>query len=419
MTENAHGPAWPLRNGTRTLLPALLAGAALTAATASGQPAAIGFSPADTGNGPFEFETAEQDGIRVEAVVSGFRRPFSLAFLPDGDALISERGIGLRLVRDATGSRGRTALVDAPVSGGPARGSGRSGGLHDVVPHPEFASNRYLYYTYNADGPPTADGEATYAVTLARARYADGALSDNRVLFSGEAVPNASGSRIAFAPGGYLFMTTGAPFGDEAQRLDNVYGKILRLTWDGEVPADNPFAGRPGARPEIYTLGHRDQLGLTVHPGTGAVVAVEHGPNGGDELNLVVPGRNYGWPEYSFGRSYEGPRHSQRPVGPDTELPLVLWLPSIGPSGLQFYSGDRFPEWRGNLFVGSARRGEIPGTGSLERIVFNENLEELRRESLLGPLRARIRDVRQGPDGLLYVITDDASPVLLRISPLD
>jgi glucose/arabinose dehydrogenase len=175
--------------------------------------------------------------------------------------------------------------------------------------------------------------------------------------------------------------------------------------------------GRAGARPEVFTLGQRDQLGLTVHPDSGAVLAVEHGPNGGDELNLALPGRNYGWPEYSFGRSYEGPRQSERPLGPDTEQPIVLWLPSIGPSGLAFYTGDRIPQWQGNLFVGSARRGEIPGTGGLERIVFNEDLEELRRESLLGPLRARIRDVRQGPDGLLYVITDDGTPVLLRISP--
>jgi glucose/arabinose dehydrogenase len=256
-------------------------------------------------------------------------------------------------------------------------------------------------------------------ITLARARYSDGALSGTEILFEGEAVPGASGSRIAFAPGGYVYMTTGAPFSEDAQSLDNVYGKILRLTEDGGIPEDNPFVGRSGARPEIYTLGHRDQLGLTVEPTSGVVVAVEHGPNGGDELNHVRPGRNYGWPEYSFGRSYEGPRQSERPLGPDTEQPLVLWLPSIGPSGLQFYTGEAFPEWQGNLFVGSARRGEIPGTGGLERIVFNDALEELRRESLLGALRSRIRDVRQGPDGLLYVITDDANPALLRISPLD
>jgi glucose/arabinose dehydrogenase len=396
----------------------MLALLALAAPGLQAQPAAIGFSPVDLGEAPFEFDTAEQDGIRVELVVSGFRRAFSLAFLPSGDALISERGGSLRLVRDATGLSGSTELVADPVAGGPPRGSGRSGGLHEVVVHPDFAANRYVYFTYNASGEPDAEGQPTYALTLARAHYANGALSDTEVLFRGEADTNASGSRIAFAPGGYLFMTTGAPFSDEAQALDNVYGKILRLTDEGGIPADNPFVGERGARGEIYTLGHRDQLGLTVQAGTGAVLAVEHGPNGGDELNLVLPGRNYGWPRYSYGRTYEGPRQSDRPLGPDTEQALVLWLPSIGPSGLAFYSGDAFPEWRGNLFVGSARRGEIPGTGGLERIVFNDQLEELRRESLLGPLRARIRDVRQGPDGLLYVLTDDANPALLRISPL-
>jgi len=406
----------PSSTKRRLALSALL----LASASASAQPARIGFEPVDLGTGPFELATAEQAGIRVEVVASGFGRPFSLAFLPSGDALISERGVGLRLVEDATGVRGRTRLVGAPVSGGPPRGAGRGGGLHDVVVHPDFERNGYVYYTYNAAGQPNAGGQATSILTLARARYTDGALSDTEVLFEGEALVNSSGSRIAFAPrGGYVYVTTGAPFGDEAQDPGNVYGKVLRLTADGGIPADNPFAGQAGARGEIYTLGHRDQLGLTVHPESGAVLAVEHGPNGGDELNLIRPGRNYGWPEYSFGRTYEGPRHSEIPLGPDTEQPLVLWLPSIGPTGLAFYFGDRFPEWNGNLFVGSARRGEIPGTGSLERIVVNENLEELRRESLLGPLHARVRDVRQGPDGLLYVITDDAGAALLRISPLD
>jgi glucose/arabinose dehydrogenase len=291
--------------------------------------------------------------------------------------------------------------------------------LHDVVVHPNFAENSYVYYTYNAAGEPDAAGEATSMVTLARARYADGELRDTEVLFRGEALATTSGSRLAFGPGGYLFMTTGAPFGTEAQSAGNVYGKVLRLNEDGSIPRDNPFVGQRGARGEVFTLGHRDQLGLTVHPETGAVLAAEHGPNGGDEVNLILPGRNYGWPEYSFGRSYEGPRQSAVPLGPATEQPLILWLPSIGPSGLSFYFGEQFPEWNGNLFVGSARRGEIPGTGGLERVVLNENLEELRRESLLTALHARIRDVRQGPDGFLYVLTDDANPALLRISPFD
>jgi len=396
-----------------------LALTSVAAATAGAQAPELGFAPTDLSDAPFEFATAEQAGIRVEVVASGFRRPFSLAFLPSGDALISERGVGIRRVRDATGARGETALLEEPIAGAPPRGTGRTGGLHDIALHPDFAANQLVYFTYNAAGAPTADGEPTSVVTLARARLTGNALTDTEVLFEGEAITGSSGSRLVFAPDGYLYMTTGAPFGDQAQSPANVYGKVLRLTEDGGIPDDNPFAGQGGTRGEVFTLGHRDQLGLTADPRSGAVLAVEHGPNGGDEVNLVVAGGNYGWPEYSFGRSYEGPRHSERPLGPDTEQPLILWLPSIGPSGLSFYYGDRFPEWNGNLFVGSARRGEIPGTGGLERVVLNENLEELRRESLLGPLRARIRDVRQGPDDLIYVITDDANPVLLRISPLE
>jgi glucose/arabinose dehydrogenase len=398
----------------------VLAAAVLTFGTpVLSQPTDLGFAPADLSQGPFEFDTAEQQGIRVEVVVRGFSRPFSLAFLPSGDALIAERGVGLRLVQDATGVRGETALMETPVQGGPPRGSGRNGGMHEVAVHPDFAQNGFVYFTYNAAGEPNADGQATSIVTLARARYADGELSRTEVLFEGEAVTGQSGSRLTFAPDGFLYMTTGAPFGDEARSPANVYGKVLRLTEDGGIPDDNPFVDIAGARGEVFTLGHRDQLGLTSHPISGAVLAVEHGPNGGDEVNRILPGRDYGWPDYSFGRTYEGPRHSERPLGPDTEQPLILWIPSIGPTGLTFYFGDRIPEWNGNLFVGSARRGEIPGTGGLERIVLNENLEELRRESLLGPLRARIRDVREGPDGLLYVITDDPDPALLRISPLE
>jgi len=389
----------------------------LCGATAWSQNGPQGFTPTDIGQAPFDFPTAEQDGIRVDLVVRGFGRPFSLAFLPNGDALISERGVGLRLVRDAIGARGPSMLGAAPVTGVPPRGTGRTGGLHEIALHPDFARNRYVYYTYNAAGEPNADGQPTYMVTLARAHYADGALTDNEILMQGEAVAGASGSRLTFAPDGFLYMTTGAPFGDEAQDPGNVYGKVLRMTLDGGVPSDNPFVGRRGARGEVFTLGHRDQLGLTFDPQSGAVLAVEHGPNGGDEVNRILPGRNYGWPEYSFGRSYEGPRISSVPLGPTTEQPIVLWLPSIGPTGMTFYTGDAIPEWQGNLFVGSARRGEIPGTGGLERIVLNADLEELRRESLLGPMHARIRDVRQGPDGLLYVLTDDANAALFRISP--
>ena len=326
--------------------------ALFAAGGANAQGSDLGFPPAELANAPFEFATAEQSGIRVEVVAQGFARPFSLAFLPNGDALISERGGELRLVRDATGNRGATELVETPVSGGPPRGVGRTGGLHEVAVHPDFDSNGLVYYTYNAAGEPDADGRATSIATLARALYLDGRLIAPQVLFEGEAVTGSSGSRLAFAPDGHLYMTTGAPFGDEAQSPGNVYGKVLRMTQDGEIPTDNPFVGVAGARGEVFTLGHRDQLGLTAHASSGAVLAVEHGPNGGDEVNRILPGRNYGWPEFSYGRSYEGPRHSETPLGPDTEQPLILWVPSIGPTGMTFYFGDRFPEWNGNLFVG-------------------------------------------------------------------
>jgi glucose/arabinose dehydrogenase len=327
------------------------------------------------------------------------------------------------VVEHAAGSAGAASLLPDAVGGAPEAAGFRGGGLHDIAAHPDFARNRLVYFTYNKPGPPDPNaeppGRRPTAVTLARARFDGSRLLDVEELFAGDERLGASGSRIAFAPNEMLFMTTGAPFEDAAQKLDSVYGKVLRLRADGSVPEDNPFAGRADAHAEIYTLGHRDQLGLTVHPRTGAVLAAEHGPNGGDEVNLILAGRNYGWPEYSFGRSYEGPRISSVPLGEETEQPLVLWLPSIAPTGMTFYSGDRIPAWTGNLFVGSARRGQIPRTGGLERIVVNEQLEELRRESLLTQLHQRIRDVRQGPDGLLYVITDEDDGALLRISPTD
>ena len=388
--------------------------------TVGAQQGGVGIAPVALGDGPFVFDTAEQHGIRVDVVVRGLVHPFSFAFLPNGDALIVERGADVRLVEDATGE---ATLTPGPVPGAPPAAGFRGGGLHDVAVHPDFAENRLVYFTYNRPGEPDPSseppGRRPVAVTLARARFDGARLHGLEDLFAGEMLPGSSGSRIAFAPGGFVFMTTGAPFSDAAQRLDNVYGKVLRLAADGAVPADNPFAGRPGARAEIYSLGHRDQLGLAVHPLSGAVLAAEHGPNGGDEVNLILPGRNYGWPEYSFGRNYDGPRHSAVPLGPETEQALILWIPSIAPTGMTFYTGERLPAWQGNLFVGSARRGQIPRTGGLERIVLNDDLEELRRESLLTQLHQRIRDVREGPDGLLYAITDEDDGALLRISPAD
>lgn len=387
--------------------------------TSAQQPPPIGIAPVTLTAGPYTFDTAEQHKIRVVVVARGLAHPFSLAFLPNGDALVTERGAGLRLVRNATGARAGAAVLEpAPIAGVPETPRFRTGGLQEVALHPQFATNGLVYFTYNkagAAGPKP--GEYQAAVTLARGKFDGKALTNVQDVFVGDFQAGASGSRVAFGPGGIVYMTTGAPFGEQAQNTNTVYGKVLRLREDGTVPSDNPFVGKPGYRPEIYTLGHRDHLGLTIHQPTGTVLNAEHGPNGGDEVNVILPGRNYGWPRSSFGRNYDGPRISETPLPPGIEQPLVLWIPSIAPTGMAFYTGDRFPTWKGNLFVGSARRGEVPRTGGLERVVFNDKLEELRRESLLTELHQRIRDVRQGPDGLLYVVTDEDDGALLRIEP--
>jgi glucose/arabinose dehydrogenase len=402
----------------------LLAGLALSlAGPAFSQQPNIGIAPVTLTESSYLFDTAEQHKIRVVVVAKGLNHPFAVALLPSGDALVSERGVALRLVRNVGGAAGKPSTLEAtPVAGiPPLQPAYRNGGLHDVVLHPQFAQNGLVYFTFNKPGtPPPADAKPPIRresiVTLMRGKLVGDKLTKVEELFAGES-GSTSGSRIAFGKDGMVYMTTGAPFDDKAQRDDSVYGKVLRMTDAGKVPADNPFAGKQGARGEVFTLGHRDQLGLTVHPVSGAVLNAEHGPNGGDEVNLLLPGHNYGWPKVTFGRTYEGPRMTESPLAPGVDQPLILWVPSIGPSGLTFYNGDRFPQWKGNLFVGSVRRGEVPRTGGLERVVVTDKLDEIRRETLLTELHQRIRDVRQGPDGLLYVLTDEDDGALLRIEP--
>jgi glucose/arabinose dehydrogenase len=216
-----------------------------------------------------------------------------------------------------------------------------------------------------------------------------------------------------------LYMTVSGGPPQAPQNPDTDGGKVLRLRGDGTIPDDNPFVGKPGHKPEVYTVGHRGSLGLALNPTTGEMWQNENGPNGGDEINVLKPGRNYGWPVVSYGRSYQGPWQSGTPRHDGFEPPVVYWMPAIAVSGMTFYTGDRLPKWKGDVFVGSMRTGEIPGTGHLERILFNEKMEELRRESLLTELRQRIRDVRQGPDGLLYVLTDAKPGSVLRIEPAE
>jgi glucose/arabinose dehydrogenase len=361
---------------------------------------------------PMEFDTAEGEKIRVVVVSKALSYPSSLAFLPDGTMLIGERTGRLRVIRNGV-------LDPQPVAGMPAAyfagESGLPGAVHgimEVALHPQFAQNRFVYVCYTK---PLNEKQRTVAV--ARGRWDGKALTEVKDVIT---LAHAGTSRLAFGRDNTLYIsTTSGPMApNDPQDPDTQGGKVLRFTDEGGIPKDNPFVGRAGYKPEVYTLGHRSSLGLAMHPGTGEMWLNENGPNGGDEINILKPGANYGWPVVSYGRTYPGPwQQGDRPGHPVFEPPIVYWMPSIAVSGMAFYTGDRFPKWKGDVFVGSLRTGEIPGTGHLERILFNEKMEELRRETLLRELRQRIRDVRQGPDGLLYLLTDEKEGAVLRIEP--
>lgn len=378
----------------------------LASGHAKSQPVSVPVPP--LGAGPWLYETAEQPSIRVSVITANLSHPWSMAFTPDGNLLLTERPGRLRIIRDGE-------LDPQPITGLPDIRIEGNGGLQDIALHPDFASNRLVYLTYTK---PMENGWG--APALAVGRLEGNALTDVRDLIVTEAYEGNSGlnSRIAFGSDGKLYMSTGGNIESTAQDLMSLRGKILRIEDDGAIPADNPFVNR-AARPEVYSIGHRNTLGLMLHPVTGEMWQHENGPNGGDEVNILVPGGNYGWPDVSFGREYSGHRISEYPTREGLESPLLVWLPAIAASGMTIYTGDRFPAWQGNLFVGSLRQGGINGTGHLQRIVFNEKNEELRRESLLTDLRQRIRDVRQGPDGLLYLLTDEEQGALLRIEPLE
>jgi glucose/arabinose dehydrogenase len=355
---------------------------------------------------PIVIETAEEK-IRVTAV-KGLAHPWSLAFLPNGDILVTERNAGrLRIVRNGV-------LDPQPISGVPPVYSVGLAGLMEVVLHPKFAENHLLYLSYIRDL-----GAKTHTPTLIRARLDAMRLVDVKELFVANYAFTgpAAGAAMVFGPDGYLYLVVGGANDEIAQRTDSHAGKILRFRDDGTVPPDNPFVGKTGYAPEIWSLGHRNMVGLTVHPDTGDIWESENGPQGGDEINIIRKGANYGWPLVSYGRQYEGPRVSQSPYKEGMEAPHVVWIPSIAAAGLTFYTGDKFPNWQRNLFVGGMQFGRIGGTGQLHRIVFNKNWDEIRRESLLVDLRQRIRNVRQGPDGLLYVLTDEDEGALLKIEP--
>ena len=360
---------------------------------------------------PAEFDTAEGQKVRVSVVTRALSYPTSLVWLPDGSMLIGERTGRLRAVRNGVADPQPVAGMPAAYFAGESGLPGAVHGIMEVALHPRFADNRFVYVVYTK---PLDEKRRTVAV--ARGRWDGKGLTEVKDVV---VLANAGTSRLAFGRDNTFYISTTAAQGapNDPQDPNTQGGKVLRFTDEGGIPKDNPFVGKPGYKPEVFTLGHRSSLGLAMHPGTGEIWLNENGPNGGDEINILKPGANYGWPTVSYGRQYPGPWQGERPGHQGFEPPVVYWMPSIAVSGMAFYTGDRFPKWKGDVFVGSLRTGEIPGTGHIERILFNEKMEELRREALLREMRQRIRDVRQGPDGLIYLLTDEKEGAVLRIEP--
>ena len=351
---------------------------------------------------------------RVTTVAEGLINPWSIAFLPGGDMLVTERPGRLRIVRNGT-------LLAEPVAGVPQVRAGGQGGLLDVVPHPDFATNRLLYISYSKFSADTAQG----TTAVARGRFVNDRLTDVQEIFEAKVWSRGRGhhgSRIAFDGKGYVYISLGdrqaPPMGNleahPAQDFSNHFGSIIRLHEDGRVPADNPFVSRAGALPEIWTKGHRNVQGLLVHPETGDVWATEHGPQGGDELNLIEGGKNYGWPVVGFGVNYRtGAAIHAGTMKEGMEPPVHVWVPSIGTSGLLHYTGNAFPQWKGNLFAGGLSGEQLVRLTMDGRRVTN--VEQLVQR------RGRIRDVRQGPDGFIYLAIDDRQngpTPILRLEPV-
>jgi glucose/arabinose dehydrogenase len=373
--------------------------------------AACGASSSNARGGDTLAITSASPSYRVVPVADHIRSPLSMAFLPNGDLLVAEKEGALRRVVNG--------LVSATsISGVPRVYSGGQGGLHEVALHPEFANNGFVYLAYAKE---TGGGRATTA--LARGRLEGDALVDVQELFVAQTNSSAGqhfGGRIAFDGAGHLYLSVGdrgaSPSGDlerhPAQDRSNHQGTIVRLTLDGAVPPDNPFVGQPGVLPEIWSYGHRNPQGLVFDASTGTLWETEHGPRGGDELNVVLPGRNYGWPVITFGRNYSGTSITRDTARAGMEQPVTYWVPSIATSGLLLYTGDAFPAWRGDLFVGGLA-GE-----QLARVTVNGTTKTA-EETLLRGVVGRIRDVRQGPDGFLYLALDrdGGAATIVRLEP--
>jgi glucose/arabinose dehydrogenase len=363
-------------------------------------------------------DVAEAEGWRAETLVEGLRHPWGIAWLPDGSALVTERPGRLRLIENAATDTGQPRLDPTPIRGIPEVCACGQGGLLDISLHPDFANNRLVYLTF-AEG--TEDANRT-ALARGRLDLKNKRLEDLEVIFRNADEKSGGqhfGSRLLWLPDGTLLMSIGdggnpptsfdgENIRNQAQRLGTHFGKLLRLTEDGKAAPDNPFVDQAGAKPEIYSYGHRNIQGLTRDPKSGRVWAHEHGSRGGDEINLIQAGNNYGWPEVTYSMEYWGPRISDKTRAPGITQPTVVWTPSIAPSGMTFYTGDDFPEWQGSLISGALkfqqlRRTELDGTRGT-------------REEKLS-IGQRVRDVSQGPDGGLYILTDEGDGALLRIQP--
>ncbi len=343
--------------------------------------------------------------FQVVSVAKDLNHPWSLAFLPNGDYLVTERHGKLWRI-DATGTK--TEITGVP----PVYNEGQ-GGLLDITLEPQFKDGGWIYFSYAA---ADKDENANTEVARARLHLRQNMLSQIEVIFRAQPKVeggNHWGSRLLFAPDGTLFITLGERFdhAKEAQNTTTHFGTIIRIMPDGRVPKDNPFVGDEKSLKGIYSYGHRNVQGIALNPETGAIWAHEHGPKGGDEINILKPGANYGWPVVTFGINYWGTKISDKTSAPGMEDPILQWTPSIAPSGMAFYTGDKFPQWQGDLFVGALAKQH------LRRIKF-DGTKVVEQEELLIDRKDRIRDVRQGPDGFLYVITDEPDGELLRLQPL-
>jgi glucose/arabinose dehydrogenase len=380
--------------------PVALVSAALTVATLL----AASFLIATRTRGENTSFASSAGELEVRTVASGLVNPWSLAFLPDGRMLVTERPGRMRLVTPE-------GQLSPPLKGAPEVWASGQGGLLDVVTDRSYAQNKTIYFCF----AERAGGGGRTAVARARLNDGSGRLDDVKIIFRQEgplSSGNHYGCRIVQANDGNLFVTLGEHFiyRDEAQNLGNHLGKLIRIAPDGSAPSDNPFVGRDGAKPEIWSFGHRNEQGLAINPATGELWEIEHGPRGGDEVNIIGKGRNYGWPVIGYGIDYNGARIHESTAREGMEQPIKYWVPSIAPSGMTFYTATLFPKWTGSLFTG-ALAGKM-----LVRLSLHGN-SVTGEERLLQNLNERIRDVRQGPDGALWLLTDNSAGRILRVSP--